>query len=73
MDFLIYLSRQIVQKFNLPVALYTGREFEILPQNLIRNLELEVCGPYRQDLRCEGWPASSNQRVFRKKGVQWQV
>ncbi len=53
-------------------AMYTGREFEDLPDRLTKSLDLIVCGPYREDFFVEGrWPASSNQRVFRKEGKVW--
>jgi len=53
-------------------AMYTGREFEDLPDKLTKSLDLVICGPYREDLFVEGrWPASSNQRVFRKEEKVW--
>ncbi|MBD3273149.1 4Fe-4S cluster-binding domain-containing protein [Candidatus Dependentiae bacterium] len=72
MKFLIQLCKRIKKEFNLPVAMYTGREFEILPEDLINNLDLIICGPYKKELHVGGWPASSNQRIFRKRGEQWQ-
>lgn len=52
-------------------VLYTGIEFEVLPEDLLTNLDMVICGPYRSDLHVGGWPASSNQRVFMKKGKRW--
>jgi len=52
-------------------VLYTGREFEKLPAALLDHTDLIICGPYRPELHVGGWPASSNQRVFRKKGTEW--
>jgi len=52
-------------------VLYTGREFEALPSMLLDNLDMIICGPYRSELHVGGWPASSNQRVFIKKGQAW--
>ncbi len=72
MDFLIHLCERIKMELNLPVAVYTGREFEVLPQKLIKNLDLVICGPYKKELHIGGWPASSNQRIFKKRGDQWQ-
>lgn len=71
MEFLMQLCLQIKQSNGLPIALYTGREFEVLPQQLLNNIDLIICGPYRQDLHVGGWPASSNQRVIRKEHGQW--
>jgi anaerobic ribonucleoside-triphosphate reductase activating protein len=72
MDFLIHLCDRIKKELNLPIAMYTGREFEILPQDLAKNLDLVVCGPYKKEFHVGGWPASSNQRIFKKRGKQWQ-
>ena len=71
-DFLIHLCRRIKKEVKKPIGIYTGREFEVLPKSLLDNIDFIVCGPYREDLYIEGaWPASSNQRVFKKKGIKW--
>ncbi len=67
-EFLINICQNIKTK---RMALYTGREFEQLPQQLLQYLDLIICGPYRQDLHVGGWPASSNQRIFKKEQKQW--
>jgi len=72
-DFLIHLCNRIKQTTKLSIALYTGREFEVLPQQLTSNLDFIVCGPYRQDLVTNSWPASSNQRVLKKEFEQWNL
>ena len=72
MNFLIKICEQIKNKINLPIALYTGREFEVLPEKLLENLNLIICGPYRSDLHVGGWPASSNQRIFKKLEGMWK-
>jgi len=71
LDFLIHLCILIKKYFNKLIALYTGREFESLPDELLGCLDLVVCGPYIDELHTSGWPASSNQRVFKKKGKTW--
>jgi len=71
LDFLIHLCKRIKKEVGKPIAIYTGREFEVLPDELLDYLFMVVCGPYRQDLKREGWPASSNQRVFKRKGNVW--
>lgn len=71
-DFLTHVCKRLKNETQKPVAMYTGREFEILPDELLENLVMVVCGPYREDLRQEGWPASSNQRVFKRKGDLWK-
>ena len=68
MDFLIAFCEKLKSKEKV---LYTGREFEELPNNLTSNLDLIVCGPYKSELHVGGWPASSNQRIFKKEGKSW--
>ncbi len=70
-DFLIHMCKKIKKETSKPIAMYTGREFEILPKDLLDSLSLIVCGPYKKELHVGGWPASSNQRVFKKKGTLW--
>lgn len=53
-------------------VLYTGREFEDLPEDLLPNLDLIICGPYKSELHIGGWPASSNQRILKREGVTWK-
>ncbi|MFC1842330.1 4Fe-4S cluster-binding domain-containing protein [Candidatus Dependentiae bacterium] len=72
LDFLVHMCKTVKQEINKPIAMYTGREFEILPDELLENICMVVCGPYRKDLHQEGWPASSNQRVFMKRGNEWK-
>lgn len=67
-DFVGSLCAMIVDKKK---ALYTGREFERLPAALIDHLDMVVCGPYRQELHVNKWPASSNQRVLIKDKGLW--
>lgn len=71
LDFLVNLTEKIKNFIKLPIALYTGREFEQLPEKLTNNLDMIVCGPYISELHVKGWPASSNQRVFRKENKLW--
>lgn len=66
-EFLIALCQQIKRH----KALYTGREFEDLPPPLIKELDMIICGPYREDLPSEGFPASRNQRFLIKEGNSW--
>jgi anaerobic ribonucleoside-triphosphate reductase activating protein len=66
-EFLIELCKNV----SLFKTLYTGREFENLPEDLTKTLDMIVCGPYRQDLQCQGFPASSNQRIFKKENESW--
>ncbi len=71
LTFLKELCAQVTATSSKKIALYTGREFETLPQELLENLQLIVCGPYRSELHVNGWPASTNQRVFKKEAGRW--
>lgn len=71
LDFLRALCARIVSD-GKEIMLYTGREFEALPDDLIIYIDTIVCGPYRQELHVGGWPASKNQRVFKKEAGVWQ-
>ncbi len=66
-EFLIELCKRVPHY----KALYTGREIEDLPQGLLDNLDMIVCGPFRQDLYVKGFPASKNQRYLKKVGGSW--
>lgn len=68
LPFLQEICKSIQDKYKV---LYTGREFENLPDALTSELDMIICGPYRSDLHVGGFPASSNQRALMKKGTQW--
>ncbi|MFC1894459.1 4Fe-4S cluster-binding domain-containing protein [Candidatus Dependentiae bacterium] len=73
MGFLICLCEKVKKEIKKPIAIYTGREFESLPKNLLDNIDFIVCGPYKEDLFVPGrWPASLNQRAFKKEGTEWK-
>lgn len=69
-DFLTDICTNIKNK---KIAIYSGREFEVLPQKLLDQINLVVCGPYKQEFHeANRWPASTNQRVFRKESKEWK-
>jgi anaerobic ribonucleoside-triphosphate reductase activating protein len=72
LEFLTQLCARITTSSAKEMALYTGREFENLPTELTQYLSLVVCGPYQSELHVNGWPASTNQRVFKKEVGQWK-
>lgn len=73
LPFLVHMCKRISTETNKQIALYTGREFEVLPQELLSYPSLIVCGPYKQELHQAGWPASQNQRIFKRKDQAWIV
>ncbi len=72
LDFLQTLCEKLATSSDKELVLYSGHEFEELPANLTKHLNMIICGPYRSDLHVGGWPASKNQRVFKKEAGQWQ-
>ena len=58
--------------YGYKIWLYTGWEFENIPESIKSHLYTIKCGPYVDELRCDGFPASSNQRVFRKINSKWE-
>ena len=73
LPFLLHMCERVSLETNKKIALYTGREFEVLPQELLQYPSLIVCGPYKQELHQDGWPASANQRIFKRKDHVWMV
>jgi anaerobic ribonucleoside-triphosphate reductase activating protein len=71
-EFLTALCQKVKKVSGKDIMLYTGREFENLPESLVEHMHIIVCGPFREDLLTQSWPASSNQRIFRKKDGSWQ-
>jgi len=51
---------------DLPKVLYTGRKYEEIKPELRDLFDIIVDGPYVEELKTGGFPASSNQRVIRK-------
>ena len=70
MEFITLLCTMIANKKKV---MYTGREFEVLPTTLTDHLDMVICGPFRQELYVNKWPASSNQRVFIKDNGSWII
>lgn len=59
----------VCQRFyeaNLKIWLYTGYEFNEIPMELLPYLNVVKCGRYIEELKQEGFPASSNQKVYKR-------
>lgn len=55
-----------LKSYGYNVWLYTGWEFEDIPDELKHHLYTIKCGKYDEKLHVDGFPASSNQRILRK-------
>jgi len=58
---------EITSKVDLPKVLYTGRKYEEIKPELRDLFDIIVDGPYVEELKTGGFPASSNQIVNRKE------
>lgn len=55
-----------LKMYEYKIWLYTGWEFEDIPESIKSKLYTIKCGPYVDELRYDGFPASTNQRLFRR-------
>lgn len=69
-DIVTLLDRLHRYKYN--VWLYTGHEFEDIPDDIKEYLYTIKCGPYIEELSCDGFPSSTNQRIYRKVSGKWE-
>lgn len=58
--------------YNYKIWLYTGHEFDDVPDHLKQYLYTIKCGRYDESLKQEGFPSSSNQKIFRIINGNWQ-
>ena len=54
------------------VWLYTGLEFDEIPNEIKQYLYTVKCGPYNETLKCDGIPSSSNQKFYRRICQTWK-
>ena len=57
---------ELASKLDFPKVLYTGRKYEEVDPKLRDLFDIIVDGPYVEELKTGGFPASSNQVVTRK-------
>lgn len=70
MDSLTYLLSKL-KLYGYKIWLYTGWEFEDIPSSIKQYIYTIKCGRYDKDLRVDGFPSSSNQRLFRSINNEW--
>jgi anaerobic ribonucleoside-triphosphate reductase activating protein len=54
----------IITNCNIPSILYTGFLYEELPEDIQNAMDFIVDGTYNQELKINGFPATSNQRIW---------
>jgi anaerobic ribonucleoside-triphosphate reductase activating protein len=57
--------RDIASRVSISIVLYTGEYFKNIPKDILsmENIVKVIDGPYREDLKTDGFPASMNQGV----------
>lgn len=61
----LLLLCRLLDEAGYKVWLYTGYNLDEVPQAIIQHLYTIKCGQYIESLRQDGFPASSNQKVYR--------
>lgn len=56
----------IANRINLYKVLYTGYLYENIPNEIRSIMDMIVDGPYIEELKTGGFPASSNQVIFKR-------
>jgi len=70
-DLLILSNELYKHKYN--IWLYTGWDFNEIPDNIKQNLYTIKCGRYDESLKCDGIPSSTNQKFYRiNKCNKWE-
>lgn len=54
------------------IWLYTGYEFDDVDKLLLQYLYTIKCGRYNEEMKQDGFPASSNQQVYRSIAGVWE-
>ncbi len=55
------------QEVGLTTWLYTGYEYDDVPIEIKDTMDVVVAGPYKESLKTNGFPGSSNQKIVRRK------
>lgn len=63
---------RLLSEAGLKIWLYTGYEFSDIDTELIKYLYTIKCGKYIDSLRQDGFPASTNQIVYRLVDGDWK-
>ena len=63
------MVRELKLRTQVPIWLFTGNDVEKIPRWVWKKFDVVKYGPYIKELRQEGFPASSNQVVWRKRDV----
>jgi len=66
------ISEIVKKRFNKRCVLYTGFTLEQLRPEVLDFIDIVVDGEYKQELHRDGFPASSNQRLWVKEGKKWK-
>ena len=56
---------QLLYEADLKIWLYTGYELNEIDDDILEYVDTIKCGRYQEELKQDGFPASSNQQVYR--------
>lgn len=56
---------QLLHEKGINIWIYTGYELEQIDKEILECVHTIKCGMYKSELRQDGFPASSNQKVYR--------
>jgi anaerobic ribonucleoside-triphosphate reductase activating protein len=57
---------RLLHEAGLKIWLYTGYKFSEIDEDILRYIYTIKCGKYEDELKQDGFPASSNQKVYRQ-------
>lgn len=72
-DGLLYLCKEL-KDAGIKIWLYTGYDFdcvEMMFKDILPMIYTIKCGKYNDKLKQDGFPASSNQRIYRTQDNKW--
>ena len=61
-----------LHSYGYRIWLYTGWEFDQIPETLKQYMYTIKCGHYDADLKCDGIPSSTNQKFYRNNDNNWE-
>jgi anaerobic ribonucleoside-triphosphate reductase activating protein len=68
----IYTLCTELRNHNKKVWLYTGYDFNQIPKGILNSCDVVKCGRYIDELKCDGFPSSSNQQLWKRNRDKWE-
>lgn len=61
-----------LHRFGYRIWMYTGWDFDDIPNDIKQYLYTVKCGRFDKSLKCDGIPSSTNQKFFRYDNNEWK-